>query len=253
MNIDIKEIERDNKPTAWEKDFLSGKITSVFKYRCDFYRDLLTLKNNQIYIPNPKLLNDPNEGYLDFTEFHKELSILEKDYPSSERAKNIRRLLEEESEKVGIFSLSKNCTIECLWSYYANGHKGFCVEYDLTKLKKSFKANLVFPFEVAYKSNRYSINIDETENLLKYKKKAFIRYFHFTKSKEWEQEQEIRIVTYNQGYCNITEDCVKAIYFGKRCSEENINLTMNTLKGLKIKYYKMDFKTDSFGMIYYPI
>ena len=253
MNFSIKDIEKDNNPTVWEEQFMLGKSVSAFKYRCDFYRDLLTLKNNQIYIPNPKLLNDPNEGYLDFSEFYKELAELEKDYPDSERIKNIKRLLKEESENVGIFSLSKYCTIECLWSYYANGHKGFCIEYDLTKLQKSFKTDLEYLLEVTYKSDRESINIDETEKLLKYNKKAFVRYFHFTKSKEWEQEQEIRIVTYNRGYCDITKDCIKAIYFGKRCSDENINLTMNTLKEFNIQYYKMDFKTDNFGMIYKPI
>ena len=251
--MNIEEIEKDNNPTAWEKQFILGKSVSAFKYRCDFYRDLLTLKNNQIYIPNPKLLNDPNEGYLDFSEFYKELAELEKDYPGSERTRNIRRLLKEECEEVGVFSLSKYCTIECLWSYYANGHKGFCIEYDLSKLMKSLKIDCDFPIEVTYKSNRDSINFDETEDLLEHKRKAFIRYFHFTKSKEWEQEQEIRIVTYNQGYYDITEDCIKAIYFGKRCSDENISLTKNTLKGFNIKYYKMDFKTDNFGMIYKQI
>lgn len=247
MDIDIKELEQDNNPTDWENKVSSNLPISVFKYRSDFYRDLLMIKNNQIYIPNRGKLNDPNESCLDFSELNREFKTWKLKHPHDKKIDDVKNFLKKEIYDVGIFSLCKNNRTECLWSYYANGHCGFCIEYDLNELKRSLNAKVRNILEVKYKYKRYNVNIENLTEILKHKL-AYIRYIQFTKSYEWKQEKEVRIVTESSGFYNISDNCVKAIYLGTKCSDNNKKLVLNTLKNTNIKFYKMKFKPNNFGM-----
>jgi hypothetical protein len=44
--------------------------------------------------------------------------------------------------KITVFTPSKTEKDELLWAYYANSHKGFCIEYDLEILLKIKSVNL---------------------------------------------------------------------------------------------------------------
>lgn len=57
----------------WERDFFSRDIQLLYKYRGNIYRDLLALKNYQLFIPTKDGLNDPNESCVSLKRIYEEL------------------------------------------------------------------------------------------------------------------------------------------------------------------------------------
>lgn len=54
--------------------------------------------------------------------------------------------------KLGIYSLSTIFSNELMWSHYSSSHKGFCIEYDIEKLKNGpFDNNYINEIKVDYK------------------------------------------------------------------------------------------------------
>ncbi len=59
------------------------------------------------------------------------------------------------------------------------------------------------------------------------------------KSKPWEYEEEVRIITQSSGLHEHDYRAVKAIYFGLRCSESTKTSVMETLAGRNVSYYQV--------------
>ena len=114
----------------------------LYKYRADIYRDLLTLVNNQIYAPTVQNLNDPAETIVNDSKMNEVFDLIEKSGLPKKKAKdNYNKIITQARTELGIFSLSKTVVNELLWAYYTNGHRGFCIEYNLEELKKSLKVH----------------------------------------------------------------------------------------------------------------
>ena len=219
----------------------------LYKYRAEIYRDLLTLVNNQIYAPTAQNLNDPAETIVNDSKMYEVFNLIEKSGLSINIAKdNYAKIIAQVRTELGIFSLSKTVFNELLWAYYANGHKGFCIEYDFEQLKKSIsKGHLHSIFNVQYKNDtpEFSMNnitynlVDDTQ---------FIKCLIATKSTAWEREEEIRITLYSSGLLGISPESVTGIYFGLRMAESDKELVKNSLKGRNIKYYQMKLKPNSY-------
>ena len=111
-----------------------------YKYRGleNFERDVDTLLKNQIYAPPFIELNDPFEGICndEITQFAKLLENMFK-VKSDEVVKSLEEIKNFKS-KLGIYSLSKTYSEELLWAHYSDAHKGFCIEYDTSKLKEKY-------------------------------------------------------------------------------------------------------------------
>ena len=67
----------------------------------------------------------------------------------------------------------------------------------------------------------------------------------FTKSKDWEYEHEKRLLYYDVNSTelyheiSIPQDSLTDIYFGVRCSDNDIEKVITALRGKKVKYHKM--------------
>lgn len=166
-------------------------MTKVYKYRADIYRDLLTLVNNQIYAPTVQNLNDPAETIVNDSKMYEVFDLIEKSGLSINIAKdNYSKIIVQARTKLGIFSLSKTVINELLWAYYANGHKGFCIEYDFEQLQKSLpKEELHGIFNVQYKNDTPEFSINSIANNL-VNDIQFIKCLIATKSMAWEREEE---------------------------------------------------------------
>ena len=147
-----------------------------------------------------------------------------------------------------------------MWAHYADSHKGVCIKYHFPKsftiLSHNSDSVTCFFNDVTYSdndisqySNKNSINM----------KDAF-----FLKGKQWEYENELRLLYFDingrEGYKVIkAENCIEAVYFGLRCSEENKTTIMNILKDKKlirekqtespIKFYQMEVDKEHFGQV----
>ncbi len=215
----------------------------IYKYRSGTTRDIECLMNNQFYASSIEKLNDINEGkiLIDNQEI-KLLDLFAKNSASIFNTSiegNLKNLIQI-YKKSGVYSLSKCYKNELLWAYYADSHKGFCVEYDYDILKQ-YPFNEDNFFDVKYSENVSIINLG---NMLDSGfKKSLV-----TKSMNWKHEDEIRLLTPSEGLFNYFSRAVKSIYFGHRAGENTIKLVMNILRGRGIKYYKMGHKKDLYEL-----
>src|SRR5688572_12754032 len=99
------------------------------------------LKNSYVWSAKIETLNDPCESMFDCEYFKPELELLIKIFLNDDISEvKVRGQLQTlysqldaviaSCRKAGIFSLSKTFTDELMWSYYADAHKGFCIEYE---------------------------------------------------------------------------------------------------------------------------
>lgn len=146
------------------------------------------------------------------------------------------------NKKIGIYSLSKTYLDELLWAHYANSHKGFCIEYDLDTLIKTFKTEKIFSFPVIYNKIPPEITIKD----MSIKNNDLIHKLSGFKSKRWEYEEEYRIITNYFGKQSYNYHALKSIYFGLRISEAHKLEIFRTLSDRNIKFYQIQHLPKSY-------
>ncbi len=252
----ILQIKLLEQQTEWERKFCSEDSQRLYKYRCDIYRDLFALQNNLVYIPSREQLNDPNESCLNLSEVYKAIHSYEAE-SNTKKEESLEDGIKELVENIGILSMCKNPSEECMWSYYANGHKGFCIEYDAKMLWDSFvgKGIVSCVLEVSYETQRVIATMDNIRSYIQ-KPIDFLRKTIASKSIRWKGEQEIRFVfNIKSEYVDIPKEAVTGIYIGERCTDEIelIKKAANVIGNEKLKLYKMYFRKDSFDMYFEEI
>ena len=117
--------------------------------------------------------------------------------------------------KYGVFSLAKRSDNMALWAKYADNHKGYCLEFsDLSEFSNVY--------EVIY-SNKVplslSLKIDPSE-----------ADFLYTKSKEWSNEEEARILSKPPGIQVLPKNSFRGIILGEHCDEKNEKAVVTWVK-----------------------
>ncbi|MBH0010641.1 DUF2971 domain-containing protein [Pseudoalteromonas sp. NZS100_1] len=140
---------------------LSLKNTSLFKYSPLNLNYLDSLINQYFYLPEKQQLNDPIEmpSISDIGEEH----FIDKDYR--------------------ICSFSKNDKSMLMWSHYTGDHQGIMVEYE-------FGYGLPTGFGISEVKYTYG-----QKRQVEKDKFIFDQYL-LTKNKEWEYEEEVRLISY---------------------------------------------------------
>ena len=219
-------------------------MMKVYKYRYGLERDLKTLESMKLFAPTSDKLNDPCEGvFIDEIVSDKVNSL----HPYFKQG--FKRFYEE-NKNIGIYSLSKTPIDELLWAYYANSHKGFCIEYDLEELLKI--NDLKTHFDVNYGDiNKLNFGTAFVNNSIE----KLLKLILGNKSNVWRHEDEIRLLTESSGSKEISEEAITGIYFGLRmpeCSDEDKVVSQNdimfALKNKNIKFYKMYLESDSYQL-----
>lgn len=110
-------------------------------------------------------------------------------------AMSVKNIIVQETPRVTCFSENRDSLL--MWSYYANSHKGVCLEFNLQNdedlSRHCHKVQYSRHFDVGDKSSTY-----------------------FTKSEQWQHEQEWRIVSNGPEY-EMTNS-LKSVYFGYKMS-----------------------------------
>ena len=223
-------------------------MSKVYKYRGGrgildkdgksiFERDVATLVNNQLYLPTKDGLNDPTEGVYGDDALRMFFKVFSKYSHNVEEQYN---KFTDKFRNVGVYSLSKSFDNELLWAYYASGHTGFAIEYDIDILEQSLNYNAyaqqLYKFDVEYWNDVPQIDISTIRgNEIVEMLKRFIG----AKSSSWAHEKEIRLIFENTGLFEIDNKAVTAIYFGCRMPDGDIDYIMEKLKGRGLKYFKM--------------
>lgn len=165
------------------------------------------------------------------TNFFKDLKQkLEKNLLIKEKFK--QELRKEYFKDRGVVSLSIKNDDLLMWSHYAEGHRGFCLEFDTNYL----------PFRDA-KKVRYSVNIPNI-NVSDWKKPENSDNFHspvLTKCHQWEYEEEFRIIHSKANFkYKFDAQSLVGIYFGSEIdgAHQEIISAVSLKKNRGLKFYK---------------
>lgn len=245
----------------------------VYKYRTwskENHQNLI--RKNQLYIPSPKLFNDPfdcriptNYNLLDSSEkikkfvdqsIIKHLEFLEADRRDiNEETKKLGNRLkshlpefQKESEELlfktqdinyGVFSLSMRWNSILLWSHYSDCHKGYCVGFNEEKLRTCGLFGKGGP--VIYSNDFPEISPFE-EDLME----SSFKETHY-KAADWIYENEYRLTklfypedpTEADRTVYITDDFFEEINLGLNIDDVDKKEIIEIARQKKIKIYQI--------------
>lgn len=140
----------------------------------------------------------------------------------AQAAEIIKKTIEENQKNNGFLCLTPNPDNVLMWAHYADENKGCCLGYDLLADAELFS---------------HIRKIDYDDNTIAY------NYLHnnggamdamFHKSKQWEYEDEYRVIWINQhGARKVNDGCLSKIILGSKIDkmkEDEINAKIQEMK-----------------------
>jgi len=239
------------------------KYYSVNNENFKFIERIFT--HDELFFPSPKQFNDPfdskiqlcydasNDDWRQFLE-----SLLEKYAPqisAEEKEIKITNILKEERHKrmpenlfnsyldeMGVFCMSERKDHILMWSHYAQGHSGVCLE---------FKAISTNPFFVIAQKVYYQDSYPQV-NFFTSSQDEQMQAILLTKSKQWEYEQEWRIINHDNGpgIYKFPRELLTGVILGCKISEEYKKKIKELITGREPlpKLYQAEIKKDTFGI-----
>lgn len=259
----LEEVEKTIRPTI-------GKIpNSFFRYRKLNEYTLSEILNGTVYLAGPKDFDDIFDSKCYFSEIGEAegtaggfifMKAVSERHPSVRETDNdisrslrvyesaIKNMNEENDEKFGITCFTQKNDNIPMWAYYADEHKGICIEYDFSNLGEFEKLKYLFlpviyakPDEV----NQYkNFEIKENSGYATVIRNALV------KSKDWSFEKEWRMIKFfNKKKGEKVEKIdrlesvkIKKIYFGCNTPKEAKIVISNIVEknNLEIELYDME-------------
>lgn len=243
-----------------------AKATSIFKYRAFNKSSIELLVNRELWFANPETLNDPFECQMIMSEMldsiwrHHEVSEIDQ--------ADIKKLLSESVDKLGICSFSQVRQNQLMWSHYADEHKGFCIGFSENALKKYMQpvhSQVVeYDRELPYKGVIERIKHFEKHPPLDQKlcnsadaiagdilsSVVGVKYTH------WGYEREVRLIKMKFGAYKFEASSVVSIAFGLRMEERDKMTLRKLLSGSEwshLSWYNAQKLPDKFGLEFVKI
>lgn len=121
----------------------------------------------------------------------------------------------ESCNRMGLLSLSSNGLSIPMWSHYADGHKGVCLEFDTTE---GFIFQDKPPYKVNYPPDQHYQKYFEEEK----DAKTTLLGLALTKSHEWKYEEECRIFQNHPGLYPFNPEKLTGLLFGYYASSRSM-------------------------------
>ena len=187
----------------------------LYKYYSQYEYLKETILDNTIYFGDVKEFNDPYEEDAVFrNKKDRKLYGLFADTSKNMKSKS----------KICCFSKTPNNYI--LWSYYANKHKGFCVEFDfknVTNLNFGFCKTSMFRHQIVFGEIDYNNPIIEFDEFPSHElfDEQYLQFF-YKKYDYWKHEEEIRalLMSDNSIKVKIPNTYIKSIILGCKCDDD---------------------------------
>lgn len=177
---------------------------------------------------------------------------------------SVEECLEKLSEIAYLKCFTEDYKNNLMWAHYADGYRGICIKYDITKLEDDKILKNIFPVSYSKERNIYAsieslIDYFEGEKELRATDDA--KGIFLQKAKHWSYEKEWRMCFMNdeyesgKKYIKVPFECVSAVYMGPRISQENENKVIKKIKEYEKKYnrtikiYKMYLDENTYEMI----
>ena len=213
-----------------------------------------TLKSQHIFMSDIKDFNDPFDSRAFFYN--------QSDLLQFERLRPHGGKLIDDFAAYLKSSAFTDAGINCMpmWAHYANGHRGFCVSYDIKPEENSDLCSQIFP--VQYANTRIDVTtlmveqarkiIEKTENSLLLDIKPIIisdlsliymsLLLSNIKHSTWSYEKEYRCTTAsNAKGMPYLPAKPSGIYIGLKCSGKHVSRLIEISRVIKIPVYKMEF------------
>lgn len=148
---------------------------------------------------------------------------------------------------VACFTVKKLDTL--MWSHYADGHRGFCLEFDTSSQLLQRGQGSSGALRVQYRKNypvfKLATIFDQQENV--------VEEILTTKGCSFRREREYRIVrSTGQESVHYDPAILRAVYFGANITHEKQFKIADALKGTHTKFYRMKKSTNRFLLTYEP-
>ena len=162
--------------------------------------------------------------------------------------KTLEQQLNERLESLFLVGcLAGNYKNRLMWSHYADGHKGYCIEYDFSKTTDLD----LLPFPVVYTDKRIKMPWkaiihplkEETIEASKTMMTALL-----TKDAEWSYEQEWRILVQHDNNPNVKMPKPSCVYIGSMCNEENRQRLCSIANSLSIPIKQMKIDRGEYAL-----
>ena len=240
-------------------------VARLYKY-LDADGGLMMLYYGTLMFTNATQLNDPFDCHPAYIDIPKDAIPHYRGLPSkvvSEVEYN-KRL--NQRDKAYICSLSKVHDSILMWSYYSK-HTGICIGLDMEKTRKYYNRMIgliigCHEYEVKY---RDIIDRHDTTN---------DSYLFTTKAKEWQHEQEVRLVSYDpspeymrllpgqdekdgpipwktiRAFLDIGGECFESVYLGVNISKKDKEKVIKVAHKCNpdIKIYQMTIDPKAFRL-----
>lgn len=162
----------------------------------------------------------------------------------------------------GITCFSKKSDIALMWSHYANKHKGFVIEYDLSNLAVEDAEKLSFMLPVKYDNKRPKLDVYSLQKFKDLTGNPEVMDFAvntlfeilFVKAKEWNYEKEIRVITYisDESDRRVGFNYIKSIILGVNSSENVTELLSNLCREKGYDLLKYELHEDEYKLKLMP-
>lgn len=143
-----------------------------------------------------------------------------------------------------------------MWSHYANGHQGFCVGFDYSKLLELFDRyadddRLIDDHSIEYCGNYPILNPSEMKNEEVVKRQITI------KSSDWKYEKEHRFILIGETKKKVLlpDGIVSEVILGCRMPSEHMDEIIGVLRqrATRIRLFQAREKRDRFGLDFLEI
>jgi hypothetical protein len=199
-----------------DKYYVAGETT---------YREERIFTHNEIYFPSPKKFNDPYDCRLPTMSFeasdkewlnhytqHKGLAEAQKKIREGHHKDPIHQneFLNQFQNKIfnlGVLCLSEVPDNILMWSHYAEGHKGLCLQFENTDIRAQ-----KVEYTESYPEINYLLTPEDNQRI----------FTLFTKSNHWHYEKEWRIIEYQHGsgICTFPKEKITGVIFGSEMPPE---------------------------------
>ncbi len=254
---------------------------NLFKYRRidDFLFD--SIANARLWFSDPLQFNDPYDCNLDFTvglqdDWYEHLfnavpatvltrerqELRERFERDPDAAAQIKRRLEQieygnirkQIGARGVCCFGRVDDNLLMWAHYADKHSGVCLTFDISEDETFFNA----PYLVEYREELPQYNLLDV--LRKLPHTGIVQHILATKSKEWEYEQEVRIIKWSRfgpfrGLLEFKKRALTEVTFGHKTRAEDKKRVAVLLAGDAYKHVRlseMRLSQGAFALIKMP-
>lgn len=216
--------------------------------------------DEEISFAHPRSFNDPLDTLFNWWIEEEIKHLDQKDIHEQEFILLLKKMSEHIKMRCLIGTVKKdngnNVDVEVddlpvlMWSHYANSHKGMCIRYH-------FKENFFKDYSIGNSKELLFIIPAKYSDAIKVerKEKDFMANALLLKSKDWEYENEKRMIFYSQNLADgekvpnefptiKCEGAIKSIYLGVRCSDADRRKVEKAIGDKNIRLYKMVIDSD---------